>query len=231
MEIYGGERDYQAPAPLKLEPHMFVTTEINNLFMSLDHNSLLYNRHFLNVFIPMLKDSSYLAFKGHSNGWILHLAKQNNLDLMALTKIVDIGCEEEMLNGPNLVMIPPNEKYETHYEGRTPYWHFKFRPGVYFLEIPEAFDPHVFTMCQPFGLEHTDIPIARARRDSSFLIIDSLGTPVSSMMRLDNDKKWTKNLANFQQSIKHQGTYRQYDVKTPKDPKTFIVQPLPTQAQ
>ncbi len=32
----------------------YVTSEVNNFFMSLDHNSLLYNLHFLNAIVPLI---------------------------------------------------------------------------------------------------------------------------------------------------------------------------------
>lgn len=45
FKFYGGPRDYLVPTPSVIEDRgvVYVTPEINNLFMSLDHNSLLYS--------------------------------------------------------------------------------------------------------------------------------------------------------------------------------------------
>lgn len=55
MNFYGGPRDSMVVVPDRLRSRMdYVTSEINNLFMSLDHNSLLYNLQFLNVVVPLI---------------------------------------------------------------------------------------------------------------------------------------------------------------------------------
>jgi hypothetical protein len=55
MNFYGGPRDMMVAVPHRFRSEMnYVTSEMNNLFMSLDHNSLLYNLQFLNVLAPLI---------------------------------------------------------------------------------------------------------------------------------------------------------------------------------
>ena len=52
--FFGGPRDHMVSTPAKREQTQYATTELNNVHMSLDHNSLLYNVRFLNVFVPFV---------------------------------------------------------------------------------------------------------------------------------------------------------------------------------
>ena len=55
INFYGGSRDFMVAVPNLFRSEMdYVTTEINNLFASLDHNSLLFNLQFMNVFVPLI---------------------------------------------------------------------------------------------------------------------------------------------------------------------------------
>ena len=60
FRFYGGPRDYLVPTPTNRGPTTFVTTEINDVWESMDHNMLLYNRNFVNKIVLVIRETMIL---------------------------------------------------------------------------------------------------------------------------------------------------------------------------
>lgn len=59
FNFYGGARDVLVPTPSQFPQGelSYVTTEIYDVYESLDHNSLLYNVKFLNCLVPVITET------------------------------------------------------------------------------------------------------------------------------------------------------------------------------
>ena len=56
FSFYGGPRDYLVTTPSVRDPNEvhFVTSEMNNLFASIDHNGQLFSLDYLNALVPVV---------------------------------------------------------------------------------------------------------------------------------------------------------------------------------
>ena len=94
MNFYGGSRDYMVAVPNLLRSEMdYVTNEMNNVFTSLDHNSLLYNLQFLNVFVPLVAHTMVQKVVSGANLTCTETKVKDLLNFAQIVEIDDFGSD------------------------------------------------------------------------------------------------------------------------------------------
>lgn len=159
----------------------YVTTEINNLFASLDHNSLLYNLQFLNVFVPLIAQTMVARVTSEADLAQTEMNAKRMLNFAQDIMIEDFGNDCRGVEPLNDQTSVSDKDY-------------RVEPGFFVTNVPRWISIRVSSCDEK---QHTKM--GRTFYPEPFAFYNFSST---SIMRFSGRNNWQETLANFEQSIK-----------------------------